>query len=112
MIGVQGPLVLLLRVPNLTPRLTLELDHLRPYPISKLPSLRPECQSETTHLGLILPNDRQGPTAATGFSEVSSFGSGSPQSSLRVPKLKLRRSWASSLCSPEDTPPLPGPQFL
>lgn len=44
MIAVQGPLVLLLRVLNLTPRQTWELDHLRPYPISKVPSLRPGCQ--------------------------------------------------------------------
>ena len=65
------------------------------------------------HVWLILFQGRQGPTAATAFSEVSSdWVPGSAQSSLRVLILKLWKSWASSLCSPEDTPPVPEPQFL
>ena len=68
--------------------------------------------SETMHFGLITSQIHQGPTAAPGFSEVSSdWGPRSPQSSLRVLKLKPWRSWASSLCSPEATPPFLGPQF-
>lgn len=65
------------------------------------------------HFGLIVSQFGQGPTAAPGFSEVSSdLGPGSTQSSVSVLKLKPWRSWGSSLCSPEATPPFPGPQFL
>ena len=69
--------------------------------------------STAMHFGLIVSQGRQGPTAATGFSEVSSdWGPGSPQSPLRVLKLKPWRSWASSFGSPEATPPFPDPQFV
>ena len=64
------------------------------------------------HFGLILFQIGQKPTAAPGFSEVSSdLGPGSPQWSLRVLKLKPWRSWASSPCSPEATPPFQVPSF-
>ena len=63
-------------------------------------------------VSLIPSHGHRGLITETGYSEVSSdWGPESAQSSLRVLNLKLWRSWASSLCSLEDMPPLPGPQF-